>query len=64
MADKKSPNEQRAEGTWDETKGRVKQAGGSLTGDDETKREGQADQWKGQAKQKVADVRDKIKDKI
>lgn len=64
MADKKSPEEQKGEGTWDEAKGRMKQAGGSLTGDDKTKREGQADQWKGEAKQKAGEVRQKIRDKI
>jgi uncharacterized protein YjbJ (UPF0337 family) len=66
MADdrKKTPGEQRGEGFMDEAKGRVKQAGGAITGDDKTKREGQADQWKGEAKQKIADVRDKVRDKI
>jgi uncharacterized protein YjbJ (UPF0337 family) len=64
MADKKSPAEQKGEGTLDKAKGRMKEAGGAITGDDETKREGKFDQIKGDAKQKVADVRDKVREKI
>ena len=42
----------------DEAKGRVKKAVGELTGDDELKREGQADKMAGKAK----DVVDKTKE--
>lgn len=42
----------------DEAKGRVKKAVGELTGDDELKREGQADKMSGKAK----DVVDKAKE--
>lgn len=64
MADKKSPQEQKGEGTWDEAKGRMKEAGGAVTGDDETKREGKADQMKGKAKQKIGEGREKLREKI
>jgi uncharacterized protein YjbJ (UPF0337 family) len=42
----------------DEAKGRVKEAAGSLTNDDELKREGKADQ----AKSSVKDAVDKVAD--
>ncbi len=45
---------------WDETKGRMKEAAGDLTDDEELEREGQIDQGKG----KVKDAIDKIADKI
>lgn len=64
MADKKTPEGQQAEGTFDKAKGRVKEAGGALTGDGETKREGKMDQLKGNAKQKIGEVRGKIRDNI
>jgi uncharacterized protein YjbJ (UPF0337 family) len=65
MADhRKTPEQQKGEGMLEEAKGRVKQAGGAITGDDKTKREGQFDQLKGEVKQKVAEVRDKIREKI
>ncbi len=41
----------------DETKGRLKKAAGELTGDEDLKREGQADKMSGKAK----DVVDKAK---
>lgn len=43
----------------DDAKGRVKEAAGDLTGDDEMKREGKVDQAAG----KVKDVADSAKDK-
>lgn len=45
---------------WDETKGRVKEAAGDLTDDDDLKTEGKVDQGKG----KVKDVVDKVGDKL
>jgi uncharacterized protein YjbJ (UPF0337 family) len=51
-------------GKTDEIKGRVKEAAGALTGDDELKREGKADQLVGKIKQKVEKVVDKIKDAV
>ncbi len=48
----------------DETKGRIKEAGGDLTGDDDLKREGKTDQAAGKVKDKVGDATDKVKDAI
>ena len=48
-------------GLKDEAKGRAKQAAGALSGDDEMKREGQAEQKKGEAEQKLHDAKEKMK---
>ncbi|MCW2988449.1 MAG: CsbD family protein [Solirubrobacterales bacterium] len=48
----------------DDAKGRVKEAAGSLAGDDELKREGKVDQAGGKAKEGVEKVTDKIKDAL
>jgi uncharacterized protein YjbJ (UPF0337 family) len=48
----------------DEAKGRVKEAAGDLTDNDELKREGKVDQAEGKVKDKVDDVAEKVKDKI
>lgn len=45
----------------DEGKGRVKEAAGSLTGDDSMKHEGQADQAKSSVKDAAGDVTEKAK---
>jgi len=45
----------------DELKGRVKEAAGDLTDDDDLKREGKVDQAKGKVKDVVDDVADKFK---
>ena len=50
------------DGTADEAKGRLKEAGGDLTGDDGLKREGKVDRASGTVKDKVGDARDKLKD--
>jgi uncharacterized protein YjbJ (UPF0337 family) len=52
-------------GKAQEAKGKVKEAAGALSGDDETKREGRADQSQGKLKQageKVSDAVDDVKD--
>ena len=49
------------EGIADEIKGRAKQAAGALSGDDEMKREGEAEQKKGEAKQTIHDAKEKLK---
>jgi uncharacterized protein YjbJ (UPF0337 family) len=64
MSDKQTPEGQQAEGTWDDIKGRAKEAGGAITGDGEAKREGKLDQAKGSVKKKVGEVREKIRDNI
>jgi uncharacterized protein YjbJ (UPF0337 family) len=48
----------------DETKGRVKEAAGDLTGDKDLQREGKADQVAGKAKGAVDDAKDKAKDAV
>jgi uncharacterized protein YjbJ (UPF0337 family) len=48
----------------DEAKGRVKEAGGDLTGDDDLKNEGKVDQAKSTAKEKLDDAGDKVKDVV
>jgi uncharacterized protein YjbJ (UPF0337 family) len=45
----------------DDAKGRVKEAAGSLTGDDDLKREGKVDKATGAAKDGVEKVSDKVK---
>lgn len=48
----------------DDAKGRVKEAAGSLTGDNDLKREGKVDQAGGKAKEGVEKITDKIKDAL
>jgi uncharacterized protein YjbJ (UPF0337 family) len=46
----------------EDAKGRVKEAAGSLTGDDELRREGKVDKASGKAKDGVERLTDKVKD--
>jgi uncharacterized protein YjbJ (UPF0337 family) len=48
----------------DETKGRVKEAAGDITGDKDLQREGKADQAGAKVKGKVGDAVDSVKDTI
>ena len=48
----------------DEGKGRLKEAAGSLTDNDELRREGKTDQAKSSVKDKVDKVADKAKDAL
>ena len=48
----------------DDAKGRVKEAAGDLTGDDDLQREGKVDQAAGTVKDKVGDAADKVKDVV
>jgi uncharacterized protein YjbJ (UPF0337 family) len=50
------------DGSADDAKGRIKEAGGALTGDDDLKREGKIDQATGTVKDAVGDAADKVKD--
>jgi uncharacterized protein YjbJ (UPF0337 family) len=52
------------DGSADDAKGRVKEATGTLTGDDDLKREGKVDQATGTVKDKVGDASDKLKDAL
>jgi uncharacterized protein YjbJ (UPF0337 family) len=47
----------------DETKGRVKEAAGDLTDDDDLKREGKMDQAGAKVKEKTGDAVDSVKEK-
>jgi uncharacterized protein YjbJ (UPF0337 family) len=48
----------------DDAKGRVKEAAGDLTGDDDLQREGKIDQATGTVKEKLADAADKVKETV
>jgi uncharacterized protein YjbJ (UPF0337 family) len=48
----------------DEAKGRVKEAAGDLTNDDDLKREGKLDRAGASVKDKVGDIADKIGDAV
>jgi len=48
----------------DEAKGRVKEATGSLTGDDDLKDEGKADRTAASVKKKASDAKDKADDAV
>jgi uncharacterized protein YjbJ (UPF0337 family) len=54
----RSSREDKNEGAMDRAKGRVKEAGGALTGDKSKKREGRSDQRKGRAKEKKGNLKD------
>ena len=46
----RSSREDKNEAAMDRAKGRMKEAGGALTGDKSKKREGRSEQWKGKEK--------------
>jgi len=48
----------------DQAKGRIKEAVGSLTDDDDLKREGKTDRIAGETKEKVGQAKDKVEDVI
>jgi uncharacterized protein YjbJ (UPF0337 family) len=48
----------------DDIKGRVKEAAGDLTNDDDLKREGKTDQAAGKAKDFIGDAKDKASDVV
>jgi uncharacterized protein YjbJ (UPF0337 family) len=52
------------DGTFDETKGRIKEAAGDLTDDQNLKDEGRVDRAAGTVKEKVGDVADKVKETV
>lgn len=51
-------------GEMDEAKGRMKEAAGALTDDDDMKREGSADRAAGKVKDKVEKAKDWVNDKV
>jgi uncharacterized protein YjbJ (UPF0337 family) len=52
------------DGNTDEAKGRVKEAAGALSGDDDLKREGKVDRATGSVKDGVDKASDKLKDAV
>ena len=54
----------RIEGSIDDMKGRAESGFGGLTGDKDTQAQGEMDQAKGGLKQGMADVKDKVDDKV
>jgi uncharacterized protein YjbJ (UPF0337 family) len=52
------------EGATDKAKGRVKEAAGTVTGDDRLKREGKIDRGAGTMEDKVAEGAGTVKDKV
>ena len=57
----KTSGEDRSEGAMDKTKGRLKEAAGALTGNDQLKDEGRADQTSGTFKEKKGKLKDLFK---
>ncbi len=51
-------------GNTDEAKGRIKEAAGDLTDNEDLKKEGKVDQAAGKIKQKLDDAKDWAEDKI
>ena len=57
----KSSARDKGGGAADKVKGRLKEAGGALTGNEERKARGQGDQVKGTAKKKKGHLKDLLK---
>lgn len=51
-------------GTTDEAEGRVKQAIGAITGDEDLKKDGRRDERVGQIKEKADEAIDAVRDKV
>ena len=51
-----------SDGTVDDAKGRIKEAAGDLTNDQDLKNEGKVDKATGKVKDAVGDAADKVKD--
>ncbi len=51
-------------GTFDQAKGKLKQAAADLTGDDDMKRDGEKDELAGKVKDKVGDAKDAVDDAV
>jgi uncharacterized protein YjbJ (UPF0337 family) len=54
----RSGREDKDEGAKDRANGRIKEAGGALTGDEKLKRKGRSDQRRGRAKEKKGNLKD------
>jgi uncharacterized protein YjbJ (UPF0337 family) len=53
-----------SDGTFDNAKGRVKEAAGDLSDDQSLKNEGKVDKATGSIKDKIGDAADKVKDAV
>lgn len=53
-----------AQNKTEDLKGRAKEAAGAATGDEDLKNEGRADQGMAEAKEKVTEVADKVKEGV
>jgi uncharacterized protein YjbJ (UPF0337 family) len=51
-------------GGTDQAKGRIKQAAGDLTDNDDLKREGKRDETAGKVKEVIGDAKDKLDDAV
>jgi uncharacterized protein YjbJ (UPF0337 family) len=58
---RKSSGQNKGEGALDKAKGKVKEAAGSVTGDEAKKSEGRLDQTKSTAKDKLGKAKDLLK---
>jgi uncharacterized protein YjbJ (UPF0337 family) len=58
---RKSSSQDKGEGALDKAKGKAKEAGGAITGDEAKKSEGRSDQTKGTLKDKKGKVKDLFK---
>ena len=57
-ATERSNRQDKGEGVLDKTRGRLKEASGALTGDEERKAEGRAEQFEGTLKDKKGKLKD------
>ncbi|MFN8619396.1 MAG: CsbD family protein [Chloroflexota bacterium] len=55
-------SDQRIEGTWNDTKGKVKEGVGDMTDDERLREEGQADQVQGKLQKGLGDIQDGLRD--
>ncbi|MFA6265853.1 MAG: CsbD family protein [Pseudolabrys sp.] len=57
-------NKDRIEGSFNQAKGKVKEAAGKATGDAKLETEGKADQVKGKVQNAIGGAKDKIKEAL
>ncbi len=55
-------NEQQDKGTWEKTKGMVREGVGKMTGDEKMEYQGKAEQAEGEARRGVGDAEQKVRD--
>lgn len=64
MTDQERQRKENSEGALDEAKGRVKEAYGALTDDEDMKREGQLDKAAGEAKNRLSEAIDRVREGV